>query len=170
MMIGTKSILFGAHQFLIHPIFVAIAWWKLYGIPLDPRLWMCFLLHDIGYWGCPNMDGKEGERHTRWAADVMSIFGNDWFNLCHLHSRFLARKLRRNPSKLCMADKLSTVLEPWWLYLPRVILTNEIREYMAVADTKHKDEPIANDKGVRFWFRSVQKYLDYWAYEHRNEG
>src|SRR5687767_14998869 len=28
MKIGTKSILFGTHKFLIHPLFFAYAWWK----------------------------------------------------------------------------------------------------------------------------------------------
>src|SRR3990167_10895950 len=49
--IGTKSVLFGAHQFLIHPWFVAWAWWKLYGFPFDPRLWVAFYVHDIGCLG-----------------------------------------------------------------------------------------------------------------------
>jgi hypothetical protein len=71
MKIGTKSVLFGAHQFLIHPWFVAAAWWKLYGFPWDPRLWVAFILHDLGYWGKPNMDGPEGETHVEWAANVM---------------------------------------------------------------------------------------------------
>ena len=34
MTIGTKSVLFGAHQCLIHPWFVAYGWWTLYGFPL----------------------------------------------------------------------------------------------------------------------------------------
>ncbi len=40
MRIGTKSVVFGAHQFWIHPFFVFIAWWRLYGFPWDPRLWV----------------------------------------------------------------------------------------------------------------------------------
>lgn len=31
MRIGTKSVLFGIHQFLLHPTLLAIAWWKLNG-------------------------------------------------------------------------------------------------------------------------------------------
>lgn len=71
MKIGTKSVLFGAHCFFLHPFFVAIAWTKLYGFPWDPRLWFAFFLHDLGYWGKPNMDGPEGENHPEWAAKVM---------------------------------------------------------------------------------------------------
>lgn len=61
MKIGTRSVLYGAHCFLLHPWFVAAAWWQLYGIPWDPRLWVAFFVHDIGYVGKPNMDGVEGE-------------------------------------------------------------------------------------------------------------
>lgn len=77
MKIGTKSVLFGAHQFLIHPWFVAWAWWKLYGFPFDPRLWVAFFVHDLGYWGKPNMDGPEGERHVEFGADIMGLLF-DW--------------------------------------------------------------------------------------------
>ena len=71
MKIGTKSVLYGAHCLFIHPVFVFAAWWKLYGFPWDPRLWIAFFVHDLGYWGKPNMDGKEGETHVEWGAKVM---------------------------------------------------------------------------------------------------
>lgn len=71
MKIGTKSVLFGAHQFLIHPLFVALAWWQLYGFPWDPRLWVAFFVHDLGYLGKPNMDGPEGESHPWLGARIM---------------------------------------------------------------------------------------------------
>ena len=70
MKIGTKSVLFGAHCFFLHPWFVEAAWWKLYGFPWDPRLWVAFFVHDIGYLGKPNMDGPEGELHPMVGADI----------------------------------------------------------------------------------------------------
>ena len=30
MRVGTKSVLFGAHAFWLHPFALAVAWWKLY--------------------------------------------------------------------------------------------------------------------------------------------
>ncbi|MCK5235828.1 MAG: hypothetical protein KAR06_02490, partial [Deltaproteobacteria bacterium] len=60
--VGTKSLLFGVHQFIWHPITVLIAWCKLYGWPTWPEL-VCIIVHDWGYWGKPNMDGPEGEKH-----------------------------------------------------------------------------------------------------------
>lgn len=71
MKVGTKSVLFGAHCFLLHPWFVAWAWWRLFGFPWDPRLWILFAVHDLGYWGKPNMDGPEGETHVEWGARLM---------------------------------------------------------------------------------------------------
>jgi hypothetical protein len=68
---GTKSLLFGVHQFILHPIFVALAYWHLYGFPWDPRLWLAILVHDWGYWGKPNMDGPEGEKHVELGAAIM---------------------------------------------------------------------------------------------------
>ena len=44
MRVGTKSVLFGAHCFFIHPFFVALGWWDLGQFPWDPRLWAAFFL------------------------------------------------------------------------------------------------------------------------------
>lgn len=168
MRIGTKSVLYGAHQFLIHPLFVAYAWWKLYGFPLDPRLWLAFFLHDLGYWGKPNMDGVEGESHPVFAAKIMgALFGDDWSDFCLYHSRFYAKTSEAQYSRLCPVDKLAVALEPAWLYLPRVILTGEIKEYMYIVKTRHWEEPLTNESKIK-WFKSIKAYLEFWAYEHRN--
>ena len=137
MKVGTKSLLFGAHQFIIHPIIVFIAWTKLYGFPWDPRLWIAFIVHDWGYWGKPNMDGKEGETHVELGAKIMkwlfdgktNIPNTYWYNFTLYHSRFYAKNNNRPISRLCVADKYAIVLEPTWLYLPRVIFSKEIKEY-----------------------------------------
>ena len=47
MTVGTRSVLFDVHNIFIHALFVGAAWWKLFGPPLDPRLWVAFLVHDI---------------------------------------------------------------------------------------------------------------------------
>jgi len=172
MKIGTKSVLFGAHCFMLHPLFVFAGWWKLYGFPIDPRLWLVFFLHDLGYWGKPNMDGPEGERHPEWAARVMSRFGGKWHDLCLYHSRFYAKKANRRFSKLCVADKLAIVYTPAWLYLPLAKATGEIREYMALAEKrtgegepKYASMQIATSSERR-WYLDVQEYLCRWVAEH----
>jgi hypothetical protein len=212
MNVGTKSVLYGAHAFWLHPFFVFVAWWKLYGFPWDPRLWLAFFVHDMGYWGRPNMDGPEGERHPEWGARAMTnLFDRDpthhpqsvagdrprawrcffpdwngdydfllgpWGQLALLHSRFYAKANQAQPSRLCAADKLAVALEPWWLYLPRVIASGEVREYMSLAAvrdpaSKYAGEPPTKYESMgldlssrRAWFRNMAAYLRAWAYEH----
>jgi hypothetical protein len=43
MRVGTKSVLFGVHCFLIHPFFIAAGWLRTLGVPWDLRLWVAFL-------------------------------------------------------------------------------------------------------------------------------
>ena len=147
MKIGTKSVLFGYHAFWLHPFLVAEGWRRLYGFPFDPRLWAAFFLHDIGYLGKPNMDGKEGEAHPEMGAKVMHflfdeydpypfhhwcvafISINKWRDLCLFHSRCYAAKARKPISKLCYADKLAFMLYPKWLLKILYALTGEWEEY-----------------------------------------
>lgn len=131
--VGTKSLLFGVHHVLLHPLLLALAWTKLYGFPTDPRVWMAFFVHDLGYWGKQNMDGAGGETHVEWGAQRMrQWFGPEWGDFCLYHSRFYARKHNALPSRLCVADKYVIVIEPWWLYLPRAALSGELWEYIDV--------------------------------------
>lgn len=195
MKVGTKSVLFGAHCFIIHPFFVLTAWWKLYGFPWDPRLWVAFFVHDLGYFGKPNMDGKEGETHVELGADIMFwifdapkvIFCKNahqipdeklffWANFTKYHSRFYAKRDGVNPSKLCVADKLAICLEPSWLYLPRVNASGEIKEYMKLAQNrKYEGEPVSkyesmklSTKSQKDWFVAMTSYLRRWVEEHKD--
>lgn len=188
MKIGTKSVLFGAHQFLIHPWFVACGWWTLYGFPFDPRLWVAFFVHDLGYVGKPNMDGPEGETHPRLGARIMAVLFDwhdrtfrwtdggpigEWGFFALLHSRYYAKTLGMQPSRLCMADKLAIALTPAWLYLPMVRATGEIHEYMAHA--KHRivgntnvseSEQALLLAGQDEWYAGVRSYCRRWAMAH----
>ena len=164
MQIGTKSVLYGVHQFAVHPWIVAWAWMKLYGFPFDPRLWVAFFVHDLGYIGMPNMDGPEGEKHVELGARVMSIFGDDWYWFTLLHSRFYAKKNNKPFSRLCVADKLAIALTPAWLYLKQARATGELREYMAGAGARTP----AGERSAEQWLSDVQHYCRSWAYEHRD--
>jgi hypothetical protein len=176
MKIGTKSILFGVHSFWLHPWFVALAWTRLYGFPFDPRLWVAFFVHDLGYLGKPNMDGPEGEKHVELGARVMNLFGPKWRDFSLYHSRYYAKRDGVTPSRLCIADKLSFCVTPKWLYLPLAHATGEIHEYMARAKTR----AASNDKLTAIerakvtavtpseWFDGVRDYLRRWAEEHRD--
>lgn len=161
MKIGTRSVLYGAHCFLIHWLFVAWGWFSLFGfkricigsiVSHDTeygastrqyifaslwkwQLWLAFFVHDLGYWGKSDMDGEaEGERHPEWACGFMNRWcGAPWGAFVLYHSRFYAKKDRVPVSALCYADKLAIVYTPTWLYLPMVRATGEIREYMKLA-------------------------------------
>lgn len=189
MKIGTKSVLFGAHCFFIHPWFVAYSWYKLYGFPFDPRLWFAFFLHDIGYIGKPNMDGEEGERHPYLGARIMSflfdkkvkilrtwldgsvyeitISGTAWYNFTLYHSRFLAKKNGERYSKLCVADKLAIYYTPSWLYLPMVKFTGEIKEYMKDMSRNSGGE-LKYTSSPENWYRTIQFWVLDWVNEHKD--
>jgi hypothetical protein len=193
MRVGTKSVLFGVHCFLLHWLFVMAAWWKLYGFPRDLRLWFAFFLHDLGYFGKPNMDGREGECHPFFAAQIMhflfdsygllswtcnSIWGDKgysfWWGFCLYHSRFLAKRHCAPFSKLCVADKLAIAFVPAWLYLPLANLSGEIDEYMALSrDRTAAGEPkfasmrLCTSDQER-WYADVQEYCRRWVLEHKD--
>lgn len=189
MKIGTKSVLFGAHQFLIHPWFVAWGWWTLYGFPFDPRIWVAFFVHDLGYIGKPNMDGAEGELHPRLGARLMALLFDwtdrtfrfsdggpigHWGLFALLHSRYYAKSLRHQPSRLCMADKLAIALTPAWLYLPMVRATGEIHEYTAhskhriVGNISEEEKARVVSASQSEWYAGVQSYCRRWAFAHRD--
>jgi len=225
MRVGTKSVLFGAHCFLLHSFFVAAAWWTLYGFPRDLRLWVAFFVHDIGYIGKPNMDGAEGETHVElgarimrrlfdrkpyrterivwgpaeggahwqyntaalrpWLEDGWFVIGRPahfiegpglklkryhyyWSDFCRYHSRFYAKRDGVKFSRLCVADKLSICLTPWWLYLPMVNASGEVHEYIAkVADGKYSTMNVST-ASQRVWYKSMQDYLRRWVEEHKD--
>lgn len=130
MKLGTKSVLFGVHQFIWHPITVYIAWLMLYRKLPSWRETVCIIVHDWGYWGKPNMDGPEGEAHPVGGALIAKrLMGDTEYELCLCHSRHYARTKGLSPSKLCWADKACFMYDPWWLYLPRAWLTGELAEY-----------------------------------------
>lgn len=175
MKMGTKSILYGAHCFFIHPWVVAYAWWKLYGFPWDPRLWIAFYVHDLGYWGKPNMDGPEGEDHVWFGAHVMGwlfdqLCGTQpfrqktWFQFCFYHSRYMCKRYGAQPSKLCFADKAAFLFTPAWLYKLQVRLTGEWREYAQA----HHHEVGAGTKGLDEWYTATYNYMTSWINLHIN--
>lgn len=173
--IGSRSLLFGAHQVVIHAVFLFLAWWKLYGFPRDPRLYVAFLVHDLGYWGKPNIDGKEGEQHPELGANIMRrFFGDTWATFCLYHSRSRAAQDGQPFSKLCVADKLASALEPAWLFLWRVRLSGEIHEFMANSKTKYAFEQHTAEEWTALqngtpagWHKAKMGYLRRWAEAHR---
>jgi hypothetical protein len=127
--VGSRSLLFGVHQFFWHPWTVYRAWRYLYGKPTWREI-VCIIVHDLGYWNKSNMDGEEGARHPEVGARFASrILGEEYGKLVLYHSRHYANLQNELPSKLCWADKLSILFDPKWFYLLRARSTGEIREY-----------------------------------------
>lgn len=91
-----------------------------------------------------------------------------WWYWSLYHSRFLAKGHGEEYSSLCVAGKYAFVLEPWWFYLPRVILSGEIHEYMAKDMTKYTGE-LRVLTGRRVWHKSVAIFLDEWVKNHFKE-
>ncbi len=165
MNVGTKSLLFGVHQFAWHPFTVWRAWRHLYGENPTWRECVCIVVHDWGYWGCANMDGDEGARHPVLGAEIAGwLLGPAYHDLVLLHSRSLAKCLGREPSKLCWADKFSMLYDPEPLYLLRARLTGEIAEYR-----RHAMEHVSLGANDRTWLRWLKARLCALAAEKSRE-
>ena len=158
MKTGTKSLLFGVHQFAWHPITVALAWRKLYGEWPCWRIAVCIVVHDWGYWGCEKMDDDKGEMHPCLGAKIAErLLGVEYAYVVLAHSRHLARKLQLEPSKLCWPDKLSHIFYPVWLYWFLSTITGEIKEYKVNAEAYLK-HPLTNweyAKWIKAHFRKI---------------
>ena len=183
MKTGTKSLLFGVHQFLWHPVTVWIAWvWLFRKLP-NIKETICIIVHDWGYWGKTNMDDEEGERHPETGAKIAHVLLDRWIfipelhdfdlsvrkttvyrDLCLFHSRHYARKAGQEPSLLCWADKLSIIFEPWWLYLPRAWASGELYEYRKIASGF-----VPLSASHREWYRWVQNRLSTLGREKRGD-
>lgn len=175
MRVGTKSVLFGVHCILIHPFFVAWGWWKLYGFPWDPRLWVTFFVHDVGYLGKTNMEGPEGQAHVVLGGRIMgSLFGREWRDFTACHSRHWARRVGKGYSRLCPADKLAFVLTPAWLYLPMARLSGELYEYMRVSSARQLGSMVSEfelsllrSSDPHVWLEGLKLYTRRWVERHR---
>lgn len=143
MTVGTKSLLFGVHQFLIHPIVVALAWRAYHGCwPQDKAEWVAIVVHDFGYWGCRDMDGEIGVNHPLRGAEIAwEILKSDpvarrkAMALCLGHSSHFARQRGLPVSDLYAPDKLSVLFESRWFYLVRAVASGEVWEYIVNSRT-----------------------------------
>lgn len=175
MKIGTRSLLFGAHQFILHPILIAWSWIKLYGWSWHPLLWLSFIVHDWGYWGRAAMDSEDGENHVFLGAKIVGFFGGPkWEQFNVAHSRFWCRRMSIPSSRLCIADKYTIALHPARLYIWMTRFTGEILEYKSVQ--KHVDE-VGQHKIVdasfnedMIWFLNLQINMIMFVMENQDRS
>lgn len=152
MKIGTKSVLFGVHQFLWHPWTVGLAWRRLFKVWPTWREWICIFLHDLGYWGKPNIDGPEGRTHPEFGAAIVDyLLGKNYCEFTLFHSREYAKLARAEPSLLCWADKYCVMVEPIWFYLLRAKLSGEVKEFKANAPEHVRTQ---SDRFWQQWYRT----------------
>ncbi len=174
MTVGTRSLLHGIHAFWLHPFFVAEAWRRLYGFPWSFKLWTAFIVHDWGYYGKPNMDGKEGETHPILGARIMEkLFGQEWGDFTLRHSRHYARLQGKEFSQLCVADKLASCIYPRWLYVGLAKSTGELLEYRQPCQGREADQWITliKDAGTdEEWFDCLNQYMTNWVNQNRDRG
>ena len=129
MKIGTKSLLFGLHQFLIHPLLVYIAFIKLYKRLPNLMETICIAIHDLGYWGQGGIDSQGGERHPYLGAHIARrLFGEDGWQFVIGHNDNTAKKEGLPRSALFYADKYFYVLIPLWLHYLLGRLSGEYKE------------------------------------------
>lgn len=179
MNVGTKSLLFGVHQFLWHPWTVGRAYRHIYKRWPTFEEWLCILVHDWGYWGSENMDGEQGKKHPERGALIACTLVYYWYRLKfvlsrkikykHLialmyagdafertlyHSSHYVRMHGAKPSSLYLPDKVSILFEPRWWYLLRAKLSGEIYEYIENSPFKELNvHPII----WYFWYRNSVK-------------
>lgn len=111
---GTKSYLFGCHQFLAHPLVVILAWKKLYNTYPKPWEIVCIFLHDVGHIGKNYLsDYEQKKEHWKLGANIAyRLFRSKGFYLVAGHD--VNSELPR--SQLFWADKYSWLVAPrWWL-------------------------------------------------------
>ena len=169
--VGTKSLLFGVHQFIWHPISIWLAWRKCYRRWPRWYEWVAIVCHDLGYWGKPNMDGDEGKTHPERGAEIAGKVASriakclgygDWSNqlgyevyeLSLCHSTHYAQKIGKPVSKLYLPDKVSILYDPCWWYLLRSRASGEVWEYIQNAPE---------------WIRNCYNIPDTWYWWYRNK-
>jgi hypothetical protein len=159
MPVGTRTLLFGCHQFIIHPVFVLLASWRLFGLRymMNWREWLAAFVHDWGYWGCADIDGIDGAHHPIRSVSgtiVSRILGTYMdittaYNLRHYiqrHSWFAITKIYMESiygvpepflSRLYYSDKLGSAMVPSWLWATQAWLTGEGVEYLQNSHHKY---------------------------------
>jgi hypothetical protein len=121
------------------------------------------------------MDGEEGENHPTKGAEIANVLLDhnfhmgtgelprddkwltkskeiewEYYYLVLRHSRSMAKRYNKEPSKLCWADKLSIKYDPWFLYIPRAMLSGELKEHRERAD---KFGELTFNKSNREWYQ-----------------
>lgn len=113
---GTRSLLIGCHNIIMHPLMVIRAWRWWFGTWPKPWQIVCIFVHDVGLAGRQYLsDPMAKEGHWKlgayWAG---RLFGWKGFYFCAGHTPESCEPR----SALWFADKASWLVAPvWWLWL-----------------------------------------------------
>lgn len=113
---GTRSLLIGCHQFIMHPIQVIRGWKWWFGYWPKPWQVICIFLHDVGLFGRQYLSDHEAKNgHWKFGAKIAKrLFGPKGYLFCAGHTP----ESGHTKSDLWYADKASWLVAPmWWLWL-----------------------------------------------------
>ncbi len=130
MRIGSKTLLWGTHQFVLHPAVMLIAFLKIHRRFPSMAEFLAIWVHDWGYWGLSGLDIDGGENHPYVGARIMERFyGIQGRNLVLGHSATTCRKEGIEKSTLYLPDKYYFILLPPRVHWLLAILSGEHEEY-----------------------------------------
>lgn len=174
---GTKSILFGVHQFLWHPFTIWRAWRYLYKRNPTAYELIAIFCHDLGYWGKPYMDSPEGQTHPEggatiamhlayWLArvrgrsrDTATVIGIRVYRLSLFHSTHYAQKKNAPVSALYLPDKVCILFDPKWFYLLRGKWSGEVYEYAGRENAQRGTDMTVED-WLYFYRKAIKQKAD----------
>ena len=155
MTLGTKSLLFGVHQFILHPLLVTIAWIKLYKSFPNWRELICIFIHDWGYWGVDDVKGEKGDKHPEYGAQIAYwMFGPEWYYFILGHSSFYMARSGVERSKLFGPDKYWHCMVPLWFYKMLSVPTGEFKYYRNMTHARQVVDTKGSDA---LWWKTLQK-------------
>ena len=130
MKLGTKTLLFGTHQFVIHPALMIVAFLKIHKRRPSMSEFLAIVVHDWGYWGCDGIDTGGGENHPYAGARIMErLYGAHGRHLVLGHSTNTCNKNGVGKSSLYLPDKYYFVLLPVFMHWLLARLSGECAEY-----------------------------------------
>ena len=154
MNLGTKTLLFGVHQIIIHPIFVTVAWIRLYKSFPTWKEMFCIIIHDWGYWGKPNLKDADGDRHPEYGAEIAGrLLGPEWKDFVLGHSSFYMARYGVERSKLFAPDKYWHCMVPLWVYKALAVPTGEFKHYRGC---EHARKVAGHNETDAVWWSKLQ--------------
>lgn len=155
MKLGTKSLLFGVHQFILHPLLVWFSWILLYKNAPNWKELICIFIHDWGYWNIFFLKDAEGDRHPEVAAKIANkLFGQKYYFFILGHSTFYNTRYDVKISKLMAPDKYWHCIVPFWFFKMLSIPSGEFKYYRTRKGARQVADLDVSDK---IWWLNLQE-------------